>query len=129
MLLASEKLNSYTEYKMNVLTYLPMRFVLTIRDFLYHWYVNSFRNMSHFMLNLFESLDKSLALRINVKSLFKPMYQDRSIFGYGIGFLYRSARIILTSFFYIVIFLISAALYLAWILLPVFIAAKIITQI
>ena len=102
-----------------VLTYLPMRLLLTLRDFLYHWYIGSFRATSHFMLNLYESLDKTFALRINLRSLFKPMYQDRSPVGYIIGFFFRGFKVVMASFIYLALFLVSVLLYFVWIIMPV----------
>ncbi len=103
---------------LQALTYLPTRFLAVIRDFLYHWYVGSFRNVSHFMLNIYESLDKTFALRINLKSLFKPMYQDRSIIGYVIGFFFRGFKILAASVIYLLLFFASVFLYFLWVIAP-----------
>lgn len=76
------------------------------------------------MFNLFEELDKGFALKINFRNLFKPLYQDRNIIGYVLGFLFRGTRILLALAAYFTIFSITASLYVLWLLLPIFFAYK-----
>ena len=100
------------------LIYIPQRLLFNIYSFLRHWYFESFLNTSYFMLNVFESLDKTFALEIHLRNLFKPMYQDATIFGYVLGFLFRSSRSVVASVVYLFVFALSVAGYLAWLFLP-----------
>lgn len=105
--------------------YISTRFVLNIYYFLRHWYYNSFLNTSDFMLGVFHELDKFFALKISFRNLFKPLYQDRTIIGYTLGFLFRFFRIIIASIIYSIIFIISVALYIAWLAILVYIIYRI----
>ncbi len=80
--------------------------------------------MMEYMFNLFEELDKGFALKINIRNLFKPLYQDRNIIGYGLGFLFRGIRILIALIAYFAIFSITAGLYLLWLGVPIFFIYK-----
>lgn len=110
----------------NVLLYLPRRFFANILNFLEHWYVRSFIHTSRFMLDLFENLDRAFAVRINLKNLFKPLYQDRSPISYVIGFFFRGAKIILALAVYIVILGVTIISYSLWAAIPAFLIYKIL---
>lgn len=76
------------------------------------------------LLNVLEKLDKIFAIRITIRHWLKPLYQDRTIVGYVLGFIFRSLRILLAAFFYILIFLIGCLIYFLWALLPLFLIYK-----
>ena len=76
------------------------------------------------MLNLFEGLDRSLALKVNFRNIFKPLYQDRNIISYILGFFFRGTRVFIAIVVYIFIFGITAVLYIAWLLIPIFFIYK-----
>ena len=84
--------------------------------------------MLEYMFNLFEELDKGFALKINFRNLFKPLYQDRNIIGYTLGFLFRGTRILLALVVYFVIFSITILLYFIWLGIPIFFIYKAITN-
>ena len=105
--------------------YLSQRFLFGITDFLNHWYVRSFFNMSHFMIGVFERLDRIFALKINLKYWLKPLYQDSGILGHVLGFFARSVRIFLATVVYIPVFLLSALAYFVWLTIPILIVYQI----
>lgn len=106
------------------LVYLLQRFFYRIYEFLRHWYVGSFLAVTHKTLNILEALDRRLALRITLRYLFRPLYQDYTVLGYILGFIFRSGRLILGSIIYLSIFIIAAAIYLAWAVAPFYIIYK-----
>jgi len=110
-----------------VLSYLFNWFWNGAAEFINHWYVRSFLNMTEYMLNLFSELDKSFALKVNLRNLFKPLYQDRNPIGYSMGFLFRTTRILMALIVYSLTFSITALLYAAWLLVPIFFLYKAIT--
>ena len=110
---------------MQALIYIPKRFFLNIYWFLRHWYFESFFNMSHFMLNVFEGMDRSLALKINLRNIFKPLYQDATIIGYVLGFLLRFFKVVVASITYLFVFVISVTTYLLWLAIPIYVIYKI----
>ena len=103
------------------LVYLIQRFFYRIYEFLRHWYAGGFLAVVHQTLNILESLDRSFAFRITLKNIFKPLYQDYSILGRILGFIFRSARAFFGGVIYLVIVLIAAAIYVGWAILPFYI--------
>jgi|SRR3989344_2440027 len=103
------------------LVYLANRFFYRIFDFIRDWYVGSFLFISRETVNFLESLDRTLAWRITVRNLTQPLYQDHSIIGHTLGFIFRSARIFMGSIVYLVVFVFMAALYLIWAAIPIYI--------
>jgi len=111
---------------MRAILYLIVKVGQNTVNFLRHWYLDSFLATSHFMLGVFESLDRTFALKINVRNIFEPLYQDRSFLGYILGFILRSVRVVVGSVVYLCIFAVSVALYGLWLLVPPFVIFKIV---
>ena len=107
------------------LIYLANRFVYGIIDFLNHWYIGSFLVVSDFMLNLFEQLDYVFALRVTLKNFFKPLYQDKTIIGYILGFFLRTGRVLVALVVYISVFILSIVIYVFWLSIIPYIVYKI----
>ena len=106
--------------------YLLNRAFFRLKEFFRHWYINSFFVYSHFVFSLLEKIDRVLAFKITLRYIFHPLYGDRTILGYILGFIFRSGRIIVGGFFYAAIFVLAIAVFVLWIGLPVFIVFKII---
>lgn len=98
--------------------YLAERFFYRIRTFLEHWYVQSFKKYSDFVLNFLSQVDYYLAWKITLKYLFQPLYKDYTLLGYILGFTFRSVRLVGASVVYVVLFFVTAGLYLLWLLIP-----------
>ncbi len=81
----------------------------------------------HFIFNKLERLDYSLAWKITLKNLFRPLYKDYTILGYVLGFFFRLGRLILGTVIYVVLFAIAAAAYLFWLLFPIALIYRIFT--
>jgi hypothetical protein len=110
------------------IAYIFNRFFFRIYYFLYHWYVRGFRKFSNWTLDYLEKLDYTFALKINLKNIFQPLYQDYSFVGHIIGFVLRSIRIISAVIIYTLISVICLALFLAWAAIPPFAVYQIITN-
>ena len=108
----------------HTLIYLVSILLRNAYDFLDHWYIKSFTKTSHYMLGVFEELDKIFALKLTLRNLFQPLYQDRTLIGYIIGFAFRSLIIIVSSIIYLFVFIVSVALYLIWLALPIVLIYK-----
>ena len=100
------------------LFYLIRQFFFRIFRFLRHWYVDSFVFIWHKFLGFLERLDRVFAVKITMRHWLEPLYQDKTIVGYILGFIFRTLRVFFGGFFYIFIFLIAIGVYLAWILIP-----------
>ena len=95
-----------------------------ITSFFRHWYADGFRLFMKAFVKLVSVFDRSLAFRVSIKSLFKPMYQDRSAMGYTMGFLFRSVRIIIAFALYAAFGAAFAAAYAIWALIPPYLLIK-----
>jgi len=109
------------------LFYLIERFFYRLAEFFRHWYYDGFLFFSRWLINVLEKLDRSLAFKVSLHYLFKPLYQNYTFIGYVLGFLFRSARLIVAGLIYGLIILIGLAFYLFWAFIPVFILVKILT--
>lgn len=103
------------------LLYIAQRAAYQVLFFLSDWYIGGFRIISRKTVDLLESFDRSLALRITFQNIFQPLYQDRTIIGRILGFFFRSARIILGLALYLFIIGLGLALYLTLALTPLYI--------
>lgn len=110
---------------MTFIPYLFNRLFYRLLDFLRHWYFDSFKVYSHFIISLLEKFDRRLAFRITFKNLFHPLYQDRSFIGYILGFSFRASRLAMGGFIYAIMITIAISLYLAWLAIPIYIILKI----
>ncbi len=106
--------------------YLIKNLLLSILLFFKHWYWDGFQFIYGKALGIIRGLEKSLAIRINLRFIFKPLYQEYNIYGYFLGFIFRALRIVAGGLAYIFIMAFFALIYLLWAALPVFFAYKII---
>lgn len=109
------------------LVYIFKLFLKRILDFFKHWYIDGFLKAVIWTYGILESLDKKLALRITFKNWFQPLYQDYSFIGYLWGFIFRTARIILSLLIYGFLIIVAVLLFLFWISAPIFVIYKIIS--
>ncbi|MBI2024979.1 MAG: hypothetical protein HYT03_02765 [Candidatus Harrisonbacteria bacterium] len=100
--------------------YLIIRFFYRVFEFIRHWYVDGFFAVVHKTLTALERLDRSFALKITLRNLFKPLYQDYNFLGYLLGFIFRTGRILIGGAIYLFIVLTGAAIYLAWAAAPIY---------
>lgn len=104
---------------MDLLRYLALAFWQKIQGFLEHWYKDSFFFLSEKLHILLKKLDKVFALRTSAQYIFQPMYQDRSIIGYILGFIFRAIRIVVGALTYIFLTLLWLSAYIVFISLPI----------
>jgi len=99
--------------------YLTIRFVYRFQEFMKHWYVGGFMAISRQAVSLLEQLDRTFALQVTLRYIFEPLYQDRTVLGHILGFIFRSVRILLALVIYVVVLAVFTIIYFAWsILLP-----------
>lgn len=105
----------------SALLYLGRQFIFRIAEFFRHWYVDGLRFIAREATNLLESLDRFFAWKVTAKNLFQPLYQDHTVIGHTVGFLFRAARLTAGSALYACV--ISVALFsgIFWALIPIFI--------
>ncbi len=105
---------------MNVaLVYLVERFFWRIGDFFHHWYVHGSRKFAHYFVSFLERVDRTLAFKITLRYFFQPLYKDYSVVGRILGIFFRSGRLLIGLFVYVVLGLLFLAIYIVWVALPV----------
>lgn len=107
--------------------YIAERFYRSVADFIAHWYVGGFRYFFKHAMAVLKGLDRTFAVRVNIRNIFEPLYQDRSFLGHVFGFLMRSTKIVIGSFVYLLIMTVTFTFYILWALsLPYIVLFKII---
>lgn len=106
--------------------YLIVRLTEQLLAFFRHWYWDSFIAANKWVRALLARIDRRIALRITLRNLFQPLYQDYTALGYTLGFIFRSVRIALGAALYAVLITAALALYALWLSLPLFLLYKLI---
>ncbi|MEK7062353.1 MAG: hypothetical protein AAB504_01730 [Patescibacteria group bacterium] len=109
-----------------VIIYLFNLFIHRIKEFLRHWYINSFFVYGQFIVSFLEKIDRFFAFKITWRYLFQPLYQDRTVLGHILGFIFRLQRLLVGGLVYSAIILTVAVFYLIWLAFPIYIIYKII---
>lgn len=90
-----------------------------------HWYFDSLLFLYGRLLGILRKLERKFAIKINIHFIFQPLYQERSIMGYVLGFLFRSLRITVGVLLYFLIIILFAMIYFMWFFIPIFVLLKI----
>ncbi|MDP1719151.1 MAG: hypothetical protein Q8L24_01860 [bacterium] len=106
------------------LVYLVNQFFYRIYEFLRHWYVGGFFAIARRAIGLLEVLDRTLAVKVTARYFLKPLYQDYSIIGYVLGFIFRSLRLFAGGLVYLVIIAVAVAVYIFWAGFPIYVIAR-----
>lgn len=111
----------------SVLGYLFNRFFYRLGEFLRHWYRDGFFFFFHKLIGFLEYLDRYFALKITLRYLFQPLYQNYTFVGYILGFIFRGVRIAVAGVIYGLVVLAALVLYLLWAAIPIWILVKILS--
>lgn len=98
--------------------YLVYRFFYRIFDFFHHWYVDGSRNFAYWVINFFEQLDQTFALKVTLKYFFQPLYKDYTVIGRILGIIFRSGRILFGLAVYLLFGSLFLILYALWASFP-----------
>lgn len=107
------------------LPYLVVRFFYRITEFVRHWYVVGTYAYFDFVLGTLRRMDQTLAWRITLTYLFRPLYGDYSFIGRTIGFIFRIFRLIFGGIIYLVAFALAALVYVLWVAFPPYLLYRI----
>jgi hypothetical protein len=117
-------------YKQNVaiksLRFLFVDVIADIGYFPFWWYSTGLKNAALRLINTISDADREVALSVWVKNIFKPMFGQYDWQSRIISFVMRVFQIIARALVVIVWFLFSCVIFIAWIALPLFIAAQIL---
>ena len=103
-----------------------------IKDILYFplwWYGKGFFIFALKMLNFIKNQEKSLALFIWIKNIFKPMYGQSDLQGILVSIFIRIIQIIFRSIVMLFVILIALILIIIWLILPILVIYEIIFQL
>ena len=81
------------------LFYLIKQFFFRIFSFLRHWYIDGFVFVWHKLLGALERLDRFFAIKITMRHWLEPLYQDKTVLGYILGFIFRTLRVLFVRMF------------------------------
>lgn len=117
--------NNFLLYSTKILTEI-------IRDVVYFpvwWYsrglVRTARGLKNFLINK----ERSLALFVWLKNIFRPMYGQRDWQGYLISFFIRLIQIIIRGFIMMLFVVFAFFIFCFWLILPFLVIYEIIFQI
>ena len=105
--------------------YVIWRFFYRIKEFLRDWYVVSSYAYVRAILGYMRHMDRTLAFKITLRNIFKPLYGDYSFAGHLIAFPFRIVRLFVSGLVYLIFLCGAVTLYLCWILLPVVLLVRI----
>lgn len=93
-------------------------------SFFRHWYLGGFYVFAHRLTSVIVALEQTFALRVTLRNLFKPLYQDYTVMGVVLGFIFRPLRLLIGGLLYVFVALLCAVLYGVWAAIPVFLFVK-----
>ncbi len=105
--------------------YLLKLFWFRICMFFMHWYRDGMLYAYGMLLRSFRWIDRKFGMRVNIRFFFQPLYQERNLTGYVLGFLFRTFRLACGAVIAIACAAGIGAASIAWVLVPVFIIGKI----
>lgn len=108
------------------MAYLFSRPVYRTALFFRRWYVEASRSYWVWIAELFRRIDRRLALKINIRFWFQPLYGDYTALGKLIGPVFRTGRITGALAFYGLFFSFSFLFWLCWLGTIPFIVFKIV---
>jgi len=117
--------NSFIFYSLQILAEL----VWDILYFPLWWYSRGFLNLLVSLYNFLSDKQKSLALLVWLKNIFRPMYAQYDWQGMLISFFVRLVQIIFRSLVMLFWLVACSAVVIFWLLLPVLVIYEIIFQL
>lgn len=99
------------------LTFVLEKIFKQVLYFFKHWYIDGFWFLYRKYIIIIKKLDRRWALFVNLKNMFKPLYQDYSFAGYFIGIGFRLARSTVAFFIYLFITIFFVFVYFVWAML------------
>ena len=108
------------------LVYIFSSALASLYEFIYHWFIVGFYVWKHWTLNAVERSERIFSFRINLRYFGEPLFQDRTIVGYVLGFVFRTSWLIIGGFFYLFFWPLAFLGYVAWCAMPLYALFKII---
>lgn len=110
----------------HVFSFVAIRGITALRRFFYHWYILAWHYYWGSVAGFIAVFDRTIALRVTARYLFRPLYQDYSLFGYLFGVCARMIRLLIGLVVYGVIMVSAIVLYSLWFFLPLYCIMRII---
>jgi len=106
--------------------YIAVRFAQRFFGFFEHWYIGGTRFFWDRLTDILGNFDSTFAVAVTVRHLFQPLYQDNTVIGYILGFIFRVLRTLLGIVIYIFVSSLALIVYFLWVSLPAFVVYKIV---
>ncbi len=103
--------------------------IIEILYFPIWWYSLGLWNITKTQLRFLRNQEKSLALLVWIKNIFKPMYSQYDITSLVISFFIRTIQIFIRGLFLLFLTLVSLTIIIIWLSLPFLVINGIIYQI
>ncbi|OGM92369.1 hypothetical protein A2755_01215 [Candidatus Wolfebacteria bacterium RIFCSPHIGHO2_01_FULL_48_22] len=100
--------------------YLLKLLIFRIWAFFVHWYRDGALFAYGKLLGVWRRIDRAFGMRVNLRFLFKPLYQERNITGYVLGFLFRLLRLGVGGVFIIILSSVICLVFLIWLAIPAY---------
>lgn len=97
--------------------------------FFVHWYWHGALFAYGTVRKMLRWLDHVFGLRVNARFLFHPLYQERNVTGYLLGFIFRSLRLILGVLVGAVLCVCAVVVFVLWVGIPVYILVRVVQYI
>ncbi|MCK4539603.1 hypothetical protein KAU09_00435 [Candidatus Parcubacteria bacterium] len=117
--------NNFTLYGIKILAEIAR----DILFFPFWWYSRGLFNVVQKQIFFLKNMQKSLALLVWIKNIFKPMYGQRDWQGILISIFIRSVQIVFRSFLMLFLIIFSLFLIIFWIILPPLVIFEIFFQL
>jgi hypothetical protein len=109
-----------------MLVYLAKLLLFRIVSFFVHWYRDGVLFAYGKLLGAWRRIDRVSGLRVNALFLFRPLYQERNLTGYVLGFFVHLFRVVAGGVAALVAAAVITALLVFWLLIPVYLVMRII---
>ncbi len=94
-------------------------------NFIYFWWRDSFVWWLNRLERAHNKIEKFFAVKINLRYIFSPLYQDYTIVGFLVGVPARAIRISFGIIAHLLVLLVFVFLYFIWAIVPIFVIYKI----
>ncbi|MFA7169840.1 MAG: hypothetical protein WC178_03220 [Candidatus Paceibacterota bacterium] len=98
---------------------LPYRFLKSLYNFLYFWYIKSSKDFWAREINFIKGVERDVGVLINLRLITQPIFGDYSYIGRIIGPFFRLGRVVFGCIMIALSTLVIFIIYIFWLLSPV----------
>lgn len=103
------------------ISYLAQSLLFNGGLFFKHWYVDGLHWIYGTAFAIARRIERMTSLRVQLHFLFTPLYQERNIIGYVLGFIIRGSMVVIGGGMIGIVAVIGLVVYGAWAIIPAFV--------